>query len=1285
MPNKANEINTATIQTDADKLSSKDEMRNKNRNNFEEKINREENDILHIKNIKKNFGEKKVLEDVTFDLYNNEIFVLLGHNGAGKTTLISILTGLIDSNSGEALYNGYNILSPDTLSIFRKSIGICPQHNILFDNLTVEEHLELFCKFKSISKDEIPKEITKVLKDIGLTEKSQTKACELSGGQKRKLSVGLAIIGKSSLIFLDEPTSGMDITSRRNLWDILKRCTTGKFVVLTTHFMEEASVLGNRIGILSKGKMQCTGTPLELIEKYTNSVNLNITKHYNANNDAIVDYILDKFEGKNIDIDFENFNREILFRISTDKEEIRWSEFFERLDVDKYNLGIKSYSISKSTLEDVFINLGKIMNKKDINKSRNVLDIRSDNSGKNSAILYNQDYCERDIHYCTKFFKDFKISFMKRLKLIIREKKTFILEILCPILLTLIGCLVGYIEVLEENRSFPLKLNQLTNDSQVIYYNYYSYGSSLGSEVYQMFVNNRLSDDFSNIQFENLYTDIFYRNYNPYNILENINELDKVKKYDKRTSFVYYVPLSLDNFNHQYDFNIIVDIKARQAVPIYTSCLLNSVVRFASNRNIEIEMINEPFPYTHEEIKNKKSRNQFLIVFFIALAFSLIPSNFVTILIRERENNSKHLQIISGISLFGYWFNNYFFELVKYYFIGGICLLILLAFDFYEKYFHILYLEYGPAMISFTYIFSIIFKSEFVGQITVLLINLIFGSVFGIAVIIMRIYDKLVKYANRLAYFLRIVPSFCFCYGYNQLIRKYEIFNLDKDIESYEYNFLFTENDVNENIISKTHVGADFIYLPIEIGFYLLLFIILEIVLNNKCCNKNVNLNNEEYKVRSDINLQSSRIESQDKLYAIKVQNLVKSYYNNCCNKINAVRNISFNLDSGEIFGFLGVNGAGKSTTFKCLSHEIFPSYGKIYINGLDITQNFNKVRNLIGYCPQFDAIFDYLTVYENLEFYGLIKGAKKEKLDIIINALIEEINLAEFKNKISGTLSGGNKRKLSVAISLICNPPIILLDEPSAGMDPEARRHMWKAIYNVSLNRKKSTIIMTTHSMEEAESLCKRIGILVEGQFKCLGTSDEIKDKYGYGFEFNLQIKEPEIDELFLKYRIDLDNINVIIDKNSFVECFNKYNLEKYINQFNRELFGSKIIEEVSSRGHIKLNKILLALYYPTCALGIIKLIKEYFNKIKCVYFKDNNFLFQIERNKSIEEKSIGFLFGLIENNKSQFKIGQYSLQYSSLEQIFNKFAMENENINNNIQNKIEIEINQNILDCFS
>ena len=349
------------------------------------------------------------------------------------------------------------------------------------------------------------------------------------------------------------------------------------------------------------------------------------------------------------------------------------------------------------------------------------------------------------------------------------------------------------------------------------------------------------------------------------------------------------------------------------------------------------------------------------------------------------------------------------------------------------------------------------------------------------------------------------------------------------------------------------------------------------------------------------------------------------------------------------------------------------------------MTKHFNKIRNLIGYCPQYDAIFDYLTVYENLKFYGLIKGAKRDKLNMIISSLIELMNLTQFTNSQSGTLSGGNKRKLSVAIALICNPPIILLDEPSTGMDPTARRHMWSVIHNISLYRKKSTIIMTTHSMEEAETLCEKIGILVKGEFRCLGTCDEIKDIFGYGFEINFQINEPNINVIYNMFYVSEEDKEQVIYLNSLDDCFKIYFLDKYKSQLKKGLFGDKLLSEINIKGYIPFKKILLWIYYLKCVFGMIKIIKEYFNEIYCVDFGENNFVFNVKRYKTKEEKSIGFLFGLIEDNKNKFNIGPYYLRYSSLEQIFNKFAKDDENIiNNDSAHEINIDMNQDLLDCF-
>eukprot|EP00658_Telonema_sp_P-2_P043853 TRINITY_DN3172_c0_g1_i3.p1 TRINITY_DN3172_c0_g1~~TRINITY_DN3172_c0_g1_i3.p1 ORF type:complete len:865 (-),score=167.46 TRINITY_DN3172_c0_g1_i3:2-2596(-) len=193
------------------------------------------------------------------DFFEGQISVILGHNGAGKTTTINMLTGMCSPTSGDAKVNGFSVVR--SMDAVRANLGVCPQYDILFDPLTVEEHLALYAELKGVDHDEVALQVDAVVKSVDLGYKRAAYVSELSGGMKRKLSVGIALIGGSKVCFFDEPSSGMDPSSRRKIWEVLKQARKGRTIVLTTHFMDEADVLGDRIAILSAGRLRAAGTP----------------------------------------------------------------------------------------------------------------------------------------------------------------------------------------------------------------------------------------------------------------------------------------------------------------------------------------------------------------------------------------------------------------------------------------------------------------------------------------------------------------------------------------------------------------------------------------------------------------------------------------------------------------------------------------------------------------------------------------------------------------------------------------------------------------------------------------------------------------------------------------------------------------------------------------------------------------------------------------------------------------------------------------------------------------
>ena len=1290
-----------------DEIFTKDENLYGDSENFESeeiyKDKTKKDDVLKIRNIVKIFGDgKKAVDGVNLNFYKDEIFALLGHNGAGKTTLISMLTGMYEATEGKAIYEDINILESINMDIFRQKLGICPQHDILFSDLNIREHLEMFSIFKGVDSSNVNNEVDKILKDFQLEEIQNMLARNLSAGQRRKLSIAIALIGGSKIIFLDEPSSGMDITSRRNLWEILKRQCEGKIIILTTHYMEEASVLGKRIGIINAGHMKCIGSPLFLIEKYGKFMSLNVTKEEDADNNIIVDFITHLADK----VEYEILSEEIMFRIPVKDDDngqkvkkIDLPSFFQLLDYNLNNLKIKSYSASMPTLEDVFLNVAAEDNK----KSKDEKDILIENE--NDEILYNSELKE-DYTKNSKFINDFSICMKRRFLITLRDVKGFLMEILCPIALCLVGLAISQVEM--SFKSVPEKIDiKITGKQNILF------AANSGINIQDFFIKDLNEVTSKSIENFGSYTD---KKKAIKDFIEKVYDFEKDTEdsVDNEVDMTgenyvgYYSSLLILQENSDiYEFLIVLNTRVKHCIPLYSHYLLKAIIEKACGHKVDITYTHYPLPLTHDLKDSGSTGNNLAIVFFTAIAFALMPANFISLLVKERINNSKHLMRLSGINIISYWIVNYIFELIKYYFTGGVCLLLLLAFDYYQEYLYILYLTYGLGMISFTYSLSFFFGDESNAQNAIILINFLFGDLASIIVILLRGIDSAKTFAKVIEYIFAFVPSFCFNFSFNLLINKISIYVAD-----YPKEWLFFKGD---EIIKKFNLLLSMIiYSSVECVLYTIIFIIIESLTykfekpSNDKLETDINDSEviKEIEKANDLNKGNSKSErevmnfksknnrkfynviiykeNKDEKYSVKVKNLRKIYKAGCCSKkkddIIAIKNLNFCIKPGECFGLLGLNGAGKTTTFKCITQELSQNNGKIFVKGKDINGKFNELSELFGYCPQFDAIFEHLSVYENLEFYARIKGVKKDSTNKLVNAMIQEMALNEFTNKISGRLSGGNKRKLSVAISMICNPPIILLDEPSTGMDPEARRFMWSVIHKMSTKGKKSSVIMTTHSMDEAETLCKRMGIMVNGEFVCLGKANQIKEKYGYGYEADVRIKpmsENQIQEILKKNNFDK---NILINESNIEEILNKLEKKYYLEELEEGRLGQRIKREMNLNGSIKIGTLLNWIFFVENALKFIQKGKEYFEEIILSEHIENNFLFKMKKGKMT--KSIGFFFGLFEESKEICYITEYSIQQTSLEQIFNKFAANQGNFNTAKETeKISEDKNKNII----
>ncbi|GFS22630.1 ATP-binding cassette sub-family A member 1, partial [Elysia marginata] len=501
----------------------------------------------------------------------------------------------------------------------------------------------------------------------------------------------------------------------------------------------------------------------------------------------------------------------------------------------------------------------------------------------------------------------------------------------------------------------------------------------------------------------------------------------------------------------------------------------------------------------------------------ILFAFSFVPAGFVVFVVEEKSSNSKDLQILCGIKPFLYWLVNWMWDMVNYIIAVVLCILILLAFDREEfvserslRFFVTLLMLYGWSVTPLMYILCRFFKEPSSAFVILAGINVFLGtlstlSVYVPSLINMKIDGGELIFDDTLSKVLSFVPHFCLTKGILDMC----LFHAETKLK------LSFGASVDRSLMDWDQSGLGIVLMAV-MG---LVFNILVLVLEEPWClslmrrlrlRKSKTIASKAEVVEEDVDVmrENQRVLSGEASNdMLRLEELTKVHFGS---SLPAVNRLSVGVPQAQCFGLLGVNGAGKSTTFKMLTGNLSVTSGDAFVAGYSVCSNMGQVRQLIGYCPQSDALNPLLTGREHLEFYAKARGTEPDNVKLLAIWAIKTLGLTAYADNVVQSYSGGNKRKLSIAIALIGGPPVIFLvtiseDEPTAGMDPVARRFLWNCINKVVKSGK--TVILTSHSMEECEALCNRLAIMVNGKFQCLGSLQHLKHRFGGGYTIILRV----------------------------------------------------------------------------------------------------------------------------------------------------------------------------------
>nr|XP_045726662.1 phospholipid-transporting ATPase ABCA3-like [Mirounga angustirostris] len=909
---------------------------------------------------------------------------------------------------------------------------------------------------------------------------------------------------------------------------------------------------------------------------------------------------------------------------------------FTDLEKRRYELGIASFGASVTTMEEVFFRVSNledsqtdiqakqtppptVMNEVSVKNQNRNMSSNCSTMNESPAIMFNTGYSLYHQQFCALFIKRAMFSW--------RNWKLILLQILA---------LLGSFTFLSEANKFLHTKDEKARQMDLDQY---------GRTIVPLSISGN-----SNL------TMIFLKHLrsmlesHKHTLKEVQGDLLKYLMENEDCVHLCIVAFSIEVKTNKIILTGLFNNQAYHSPSLTLAILDNILLMTIAGSNASITVFNKPQPHSKYKKQSGTLSDGFQVALYIHFGMALLISGFCLLTVTERVTKAKHIQFLSGVYVPVYWLSALLWDFIIFFIT---CCLLLVTFkfcrlDIYITDYHFLdtmliFVLYGWSAIPLMYLLSFLFTRSTSAYIKLVLFNYLSGifSLLIDATLQFEVQHKMSKSTRAF-----ILNSLLFFPNYNfaKCISDYFTFYQIKKWCSGNKPPIYlncSKESTAKNVYSldEKMIGKYMIIMSIT-GFICLLFIFfLDTTLwklrtfFNQYIYFGIYKTFKKGKVSKELSGESDDEEVQNERQRILgqpqelldstvlIKELTKIYFKYPV--ILAVKNISVTIQRGECFGLLGFNGAGKTTTFQILTGEETVTSGDVFIEHFSITKSLQKVKSRVGYCPQSDALLEYMTGREIMIMCARLWGVSEPQIQLYVNRWLSSMQLEPHADKLIRTYSGGTKRSLSTAIALMGKTSVILLDEPSTGMDPVARHRLWDVVTWTRESGK--AIIITSHRMEECDAFCTRLAIMVQGKFLCLGSPQHLKNKFGNIYILKVKVKidaqEDKLDRL--KYFITLTFPGSVLKQEN--QGILTYYIPSKDNSWGK-VFG--ILEDAKEQfnledysiGQITLEQVFLAFANPENTEG------DYKEKV----------------------------FSILEEAKVLFNLEDYSVSQITLEQVF-------------------------------